>query len=941
MKIFLLILFCTALTLSLPGAYFNTHPVQKRFFHQGKRPHHILIKNGKVSFEIVAGPTAVARFAANEAAEILSKLSGTKIKVSAKPSGKSPALIIGCPRYAKAAGIDPAALDRDGFRIKSHDKNIIITGRDDPRRSPMQGSGAIQPEVGSLNGTYDFLERFAECRFFFPGEYGTVIPLKKELILPELDISDRPDWLQRRVLQGGSQAVMPKAFQKDFRRRFSRYMRTETLQIPNCHGLAFLDFVPRFAQTHPEYFALDSNGLRINDPTGPRESSSRGQICFSSGIKEVILKDAEAFLKKQPASSRGIRSWSHSRYPRLPFFNIMPNDSCYRCRCKECWKHFSKGEQSVSNYIWKFFTDIAREGKKRNLPGAFTTMAYESYSLVPDCDIPDNLLVMLAMRGPWNEKSPAMIKRDMELLKKWNKKLNTRPWVWTYPSKYAIDLPGVPNYAPRAAGAFYTRIAPYVFGAFAEAQSDRYFAGLLNFYVFSRIAWNNQTNVEKLLTDYHQAMFGPGAPFMEKVSAILEEKWLICAGEFFDTPAGPKTRQIPHKILWEKIYNAQELEKIFHLFRQAEKASARAPECLKRIRFVRQELVAPIAAERQKWLDAADAKKHWYAVMPENQWSPGYYLLPCGNAKAEVTTAVQMKRDKDNFYFRFDCQEPETAKMIIPPRKKDDKAMWQDSCVEVHLVPDGSTEQHYQFIITAGGGFADIKKRNAYADYAWESGAKYSVNVIPGKGYTVELTVPRKNLPQLIPGTFRADFNRNRALSKMKVTRYYAWSFFAKHFGDRENFGVIHLAPLPGKETLRETDFPGKVRAKRFLGVHWVSSKPFVKDSSTFVTDGSSIRLQEQQLLQFLPQLKPDTDYVLSCWVKLDKGGIFNIRLDEANGNIHMFPRVPLPGPCNWIRQEFRFKTGKSIKKRPYIRFQINKGSGWIDAPSLLELPRR
>ena len=122
----------------------------------------------------------------------------------------------------------------------------------------MQGSGAIQPEVGSLNGTYDFLERFAECRFFFPGEYGTVIPVKKELVLPELDISDRPDWLQRRILQGGSQAVMPKAFQKDFRRRFSRYMRTETLQIPNCHGLAFLDFVPRFAQTHPEYFALDS-----------------------------------------------------------------------------------------------------------------------------------------------------------------------------------------------------------------------------------------------------------------------------------------------------------------------------------------------------------------------------------------------------------------------------------------------------------------------------------------------------------------------------------------------------------------------------------------------------------------------------------------------------------------------------------------------------------
>ena len=941
MKKLLIFTLFAALLLPLAGSRFNPYPVQKRFFHSGKKDAILLLRKGQVNFELVAGPTKVARFAAEEAAAVLSKLCGTKIKVLSKPTGSKSAIIIGCPASARAAGIHIDKLDRDGFRIKTHGKNIIIIGRDDPRRSPLQGGGALQPEAGSLNGTYAFLERFADVRFFFPGEFGTVVPVKKDLVLPEIDISDRPDWLQRRILQGGSAAVMPKEFPSNIRKRLALMLRLETFQIPNCHGLAYLDLVQRFGKTHPEYFALDAGGKRINDPAAPRESSSRGQICFSSGIKEVILKDAEAFLKKQPSTSRGIRTWSHSRYPRLPFFNIMPNDSCYRCRCAGCWEHFSKGPQATSNYIWKFFTDIANEGQKRNLPGNFTTMAYESYTLVPECDIPSNLLVMLAMRGPWNEKASALVKKDIALLKQWNKKLNARPWVWTYPSKYAIDLPGVPNYAPKAMGAFYARIAPHVFGAFAQADSDRYFCGLLNFYVFSRVAWDNKTDVQKLLDDYHEKMFGPGAPFMKKVSALLEEKWLICAGEFIDTPAGPKTKQVPHKTLWEKIYDEKTLKTLATLFQQAEKAASQTPGALKRLRFVKKELFVPLIDARKKWINTVQSAKNWSAFMPENSWSKKYFLPPCGKAKAEVKTSVQMKHDKENFYFRFECEEPFTSEMYCSKRTADDKTLWQDSCVEVHLVPDGKETSHYQFIITASGAMADIRHSNSYADYSWNSGIKPVVKVTPGKGYTVSLTLPRKLFPKVVPGKFRANFNRHRAVAHKKTTRFYSWSIFANSFVDREKFGFIHLKLQPGKETLRETDMQKEIRRGRFLGSAWVSAKPFFKDHTTFVSNGFSIHLKEQQLLQFLPNLQPDTDYILSCWVKLDKNSSFNIRLDEANGRVHMLPKVPLPGPSGWLRQEFRFKTGKSITKKPYIRFQFNKGSGNLNAPSLIALPKK
>lgn len=69
--------------------------------------------------------------------------------------------------------------------------------------------------------------------------------------------------------------------------------------IPSCHGLAFLGFPARFAETHPEYFALKDDGTRF---TGGIKgmSSSHGHLCFSSGIKDEIAKDAIAFLSGKP-----------------------------------------------------------------------------------------------------------------------------------------------------------------------------------------------------------------------------------------------------------------------------------------------------------------------------------------------------------------------------------------------------------------------------------------------------------------------------------------------------------------------------------------------------------------------------------------------------------------------------------------------------------------
>ena len=265
-------------------------PQKARVEKIGTEPIITLVRNGEIGFEIVTGKTPSAQYAASIAAKQLGRVFGKQISVLKTPTGKVPALLFGT--------VNPDIPDRDGFIIRTEGKNVIIAGRDDPKGKPETISSGLSPEHGTVNAAFEFLERFAGIRFYFPGDIGTVAPKRTEWKLPAIDIYEHPDWVHRDfyndVYNGLGRAVTPEEFV---------YLRRSTMLIPSCHGLAFLGFPARFAETHPEYFALKDDGTRF---TGGIKgmSSSHGHLCFSSGIKDEIAKDAIAFLSGKPASSR-------------------------------------------------------------------------------------------------------------------------------------------------------------------------------------------------------------------------------------------------------------------------------------------------------------------------------------------------------------------------------------------------------------------------------------------------------------------------------------------------------------------------------------------------------------------------------------------------------------------------------------------------------------
>ena len=53
-------------------------------------------------------------------------------------------------------------------------------------------------------------------------------------------------------------------------------------------------------------------------------------------------------------------------------------------------------------------------------------MAYWPYNRVPDFPLPDNVLVMVGVRGPWNPAS------GDALISGWSEKIGRKVWLWTY-----------------------------------------------------------------------------------------------------------------------------------------------------------------------------------------------------------------------------------------------------------------------------------------------------------------------------------------------------------------------------------------------------------------------------------------------------------------------------------------------------------------------------
>jgi len=577
---------------------------------------------------------SVTRFAAQEATNFLSRVLGAPVPLVTAPTEGFASLILGTNAWSVAAGLAPEKLQRDAFQVKTEGSRVYIAGCDDPktdvRRALKTGYWAQMFERATLFGVYDFLERFAGCRFYFPGELGEIVPSKSEIAVPCGMRSQVPSfwrWSYSTYWDGAWMGEGPVKTAEDGRattvcpgKTLNLWrLRGTSFYVPYAHGLNQFHYRRRFAKTHPEYFWM-SGGKREPDlpPVHP------GQLCHTSGINEEIYRDIVSYLKGEDASVRGIPAreaaadgeygWNH-RNPYGKYISVMAQDGMKACECPNCQAAHRKdlGGDYANDLIWKNTADLARRLEREGYDVVLTQMSYSPYGRIPDFDLPKNIDVEVAQSGPWSVIDPKRWSKQMEEGRKWADKLGHKIALWNYPCKvYCLSLlmPDIPQMSPKSWGAYYKAVAPWSSGAFAESESDRFFFNHLNYYIYSRIAADSSVDVDAVLDEYYRLMFGAAAAEIKSFYESLEDKWVKeIAGKIKDTPLGPAAVPPSEYEIWTRIYGPDVLKGYRALFERATAAVKPGSLEARRIALVRDELLGSLERGGGRFLEMISVEK--------------------------------------------------------------------------------------------------------------------------------------------------------------------------------------------------------------------------------------------------------------------------------------------------------------------------------------------
>ena len=778
----------------------------------------VTLKPGGFDIVIPQKAPKVVAYAAKELQTFLGQSLGGDVKVTASPGEGLAHVFLGDSPAARAAGLDVASFRRDEFAIRTRGDSVFIAGRDDPRRDPAKeiekGNSMGQLyERATLFGVYEFLERFAGCRFYFPGEMGTVVPKRGEIDVGACDLKVAPAMSIRRPYSAGGANYSDGAWFDDSMAPASGKalnwlrLRLGTDHVPCCHGLNGFKYIKRFAKDHPEYFMLYTNGMRSTDPT----LAHPGQLCLTSGIWEEIYRDVKSYLSGEAASVRGVPGWKEgvcgwgNNCIDRRYVDIMCQDGMMECHCPRCQAAYNRGPEFKGNWatdlVWSNTVAIANRLTAEGVPGYITQMAYSPYKKVPAIDIPSNVLVMVAVSGPWTIRRPAPLKEGLNTIREWAEKLGRPVWIWTYPGKFgAQKFPGIPQMTPKAVGEFYKKAAPWIFGTFMESESDRFLYNYLNYYMLSRVCWNAATDVDATLAEHHRLMFGAAADEMAGLYARLEDIWLEkIMGNSVETVLGPQITPPTQTKLWGEIYSEKAIAEMDGMIDRARTKVPPGSLEAKRIAFFRHALLDEMraASERHR------ARRNAIAALT---WEPakGSLVLdhPFGDSKKRgippgLGTKVSLERRAGSLVFTFTCDEPHTEKMVAPKRAHDDPEIWRDNCVEIFLNTSGDKLNYYHLFVSASGSFADSKCVKpgvgfAKGSYTWESGAKVKVSVADRR-WTAVIEIPKSSLGDMAE-RFPAEFLRTRNVEGEPLT-YINWSPFSRGIDELESLGTLILPP--------------------------------------------------------------------------------------------------------------------------------------------------
>ncbi|HWL50965.1 MAG TPA: DUF4838 domain-containing protein [Chthoniobacteraceae bacterium] len=374
-----------------------------------------------------------------------------------------------------SADLKKAVAEKAGFLISASPEALAIAGGT-PR--------------GTEIGVHALLEGFG-VRWYFPGHLGTVIPKAERLAVPVGERLEHPSFQARHFAQ---------IRQSD---EWVRHQRTGGPYFPGAHTLKLGRGIS--PETHPELYAL-VDGVR----KGP-------QHCLSNPETLRLAVDyARTYFRE---------------HPEEPWLGMGPADASGYCQCSGCtaldggdWDPFSNEISVTDRYLW-FFNRIL-EGLHDEFPEKkIAFYIYHNYLRPPVKVQPDPKIVgalapigLCRIHGLNNPLCPekGYLKA---LVEKWRGLLPE-----LYERSYWFNLadPGMLFIQMHRLGDEIKWYASQGIKGFRTEVTEQWAFQGPSLWIAGKLMWNAASDVDALLDDFCEHLFGPAAGPMKSYFTCLD-----------------------------------------------------------------------------------------------------------------------------------------------------------------------------------------------------------------------------------------------------------------------------------------------------------------------------------------------------------------------------------------------------------------------------------
>ena len=488
----------------------------------------VLVDNGVAKATIVVDTNATPSYAlaATELQTFVKRMSGAELPIAAPGDAVTgPRILIGMNPATEAMKLGLAQKSSieeilEEYVVRRVGNDLVLAGNDtleEPRKGP-KGEKLDGWYSGSLFAVYDFLFGLG-CRWYFPGEFGTVVPARKTIAVGDVARRVKPAFLKHGFwtvtgFRDPARGLDSWADQMAWFVR-NRYIDFNALYSNPSDGSIMSPFRAAgiTAANHPEWFALTKDGTRNKD-----------MVCMSHpGVVAFLAEHAKKAFRANPS---------------LKSFGYAPPDGLPLCRCENCAR--ANGDLQVvsmwdasmipciSGSYYKLMDEVAKnvagEFPDRKIgvsiyagrimppptywkmqPNVVGCCAFIEYSLLRPIDDPDN----------WQST------QIRSMMKSWMSRvdhISYRPYYPNFLLNMALPLPMYRNTARDVKWLHANKVEGFIWEGWPSWGTD-----LLGSYLRSRLMWQPDADAEAIIDEFYSTFYGPAAKPVKAVYDAVEK----------------------------------------------------------------------------------------------------------------------------------------------------------------------------------------------------------------------------------------------------------------------------------------------------------------------------------------------------------------------------------------------------------------------------------